>query len=138
MRHRIQAVVMAVGGLFLANAAQAQCVRHIYNNSNQVWSVQYTPGIGYVQFTDIACDNNTNGPCKIAPHTTATVEFHSNAGGVVITDNKGQSRNWSYSADWKQGNCPYIWHSGRTGAVALNDPANSDLNMWGADDWDSD
>jgi hypothetical protein len=55
--------------------------------------------------------------------------WSTSAGVLFIEDQNHSENHWEYQGI--MGACPKIKHSGNAGAVALNDPANGDLNAWG-------
>jgi len=118
------------------------CYRHIYNNSSCPWTFQIPQETQYgnVYFGDGTLPNCTqmNGPCTVAGNTTIEIHYTytrgSSQGVYNITDRTGTKRDFSYSAP-TAAQCPYIRHAGGTGAVALNDPADGDINVWGACTW---
>jgi uncharacterized protein affecting Mg2+/Co2+ transport len=65
-------------------------------------------------------------------HTTLTIQYTTTAndaeGYWTITDHNGKANKFGYSG--QMGTCPSIGHHGNTGGVAVNDPANGDLNAW--------
>ena len=121
------------------------CTRHIYNNSNCPWTFKASPTAGKVYFGDGSLPESTcqrlNGPCTVPPHTTITVTYDfdvvvaipTSSGVLFIEDQNHKENHWEYHGI--MGACPKIKHSGNTGAVALNDPANGDLNAWGQCTW---
>jgi hypothetical protein len=131
--------IFALGVLVTATAAQA-CDRHIYNHSAKPWTFRATNSIGNFYFTTglFACKNRKNGPCTIPAHTSIATQYTTTGGlsngTIFITDWRGQTRSFDYRG--AASNCPSISHNGNTGAVAVNDPADGDLNAW-ANDWSS-
>jgi hypothetical protein len=125
--------------LAATNAAQA-CDRHIYNHSAKPWTFRATNSIGNLYFTNrlAPCKSSKNGPCTVWARTSIRIQYTTTAGlsngTIYITDWRGQTRSFDYHG--AASNCPSISHSGSTGAVALNDPADGDLNAW-ANDWSS-
>lgn len=116
------------------------CYRHIYNNSSCPWTFQADSRYGNVYFGDGTLPNCTqmNGPCTVAGNTTIEIHYTYTGGSASgffnITDSTGKTETWPYSAA-NLNQCVYIQHSGGTGAVALNDPADGDMNAWGACTW---
>lgn len=120
------------------------CYRTIYNNSDCPWTFGQSPSDvhqkGNMYFGDGTLPNCTheNGPCTVPPKTSIPLHYTYTAnvsrGTLVIRDRTDTSKSFSYLNNWPD-DCPYIQHSGGTGAVALNDPADGDLNAWGACTW---
>jgi hypothetical protein len=130
------ATILALGSIASAGAADAACTRHVYNRSANPWTFRATNSSGNVHFTTglFACKNRTNGPCTVPPHTSVGIEY-TTTGGIAngtwyIADKTRQERSFDYRGLASQ--CPSISHRGNTGAVALNDPADGDINAWGA------
>ena len=118
------------------NEPDYSCVRHIYNRTSCPWTFTATNGAGNVWFIDDAgcgLDNcpNPNGPCTVPPNCTISIQYTTTngviQGNLFATDQNYDSRGWQYSASYPAFQCPYINHSGNTGAIALNAPANGDL-----------
>lgn len=127
------------------------CERHIYNDSECKWTLQRTdaPHDGNVWFdqtcilkdgsktSEVAvCPNVENGPCTLLPRCSVKITYtYSNgysSGTWKITDEHGQSREWRYNTQGGRLNeCTYIMHSGSTGPVYLNEPANGDMTFGG-------
>jgi hypothetical protein len=106
-------VSFAVVGSWSASAA-AQCTRHFYNNSGVEWSMSMA-SIGLCNGLPF---------CTIKPHTTSTlVYFPFPVGGIVISSP-------FYNVSFAVSGCR-IHHSGSTGAIAVNDPADGDVTTCG-------
>jgi hypothetical protein len=79
-----------------------------------------------------------NGPFKVAPHCFAIIHYTTVDGEASgtwrITDANGETRTWDYKTKFPFGEAPKIEHSGRTGSVYLNDPADGDMTV-GEDFW---
>jgi hypothetical protein len=119
------------------------CYRHITNRSSCPWKFQVQQDgtqYGNVYFGDGTLANCTqqNGPCTIPANTTIQIQYTTTDGsaqGVMdVTDQNGKMNNWFY-VNKVVDICPDYHHSGNTGAVALNDPADGDLNAWGQCTW---
>ena len=130
------AAILALSLSTLAGAADAACTRHIYNRSANPWSFRATNSQGNLHFGKglFACKTRVNGPCTLPAHTNAEIEYTTTAGiangTIYIRDKSGLERGFDYRG--LSSNCPSISHRGNTGAVALNDPADGDVNAWGA------
>jgi len=113
-------------------ASAASCTRHIYNNSNQPWTFEAQTDQGNVHFSGAVCDGQTNGSCKVPANTTLSIQYtfsqNDSQGYWIITDHNGAVKKFGYTG--QVGACPSIGHSGNTGGVAVNDPANGDLHAW--------
>jgi hypothetical protein len=147
-RATLLAAGLAGALLVAAMPAEAACWRHIVNRSSKPWSFRAAARAlagsddnkGNAWFYD--CQGQAkgaaqrNGTCTVAAGRTARIKYtHSQSvirGDMVISDHKGASRSFEYYAAMSR--CPYIEHSGNTGAVAVNDPARGDWNAWG-DQW---
>lgn len=168
MAIRQLAAAGAAAAMICAQSAQAACERHIYNNSDAPWTfyAQTEEGLipvpvpggpllaiptgskGNVWFsgamdmvdTSKPCSVPKNGPCVIAPRTTVTITYTTTAGESIgrmaIFDRNRDYRVFSFTG--AASNCPYVHHSGGTGAVAVNDPADGDFNIWGVALWADD
>lgn len=103
---------------------------HYYNHSSQPWRVSITPGSGTANF--YGCAATPEGRCVVAPGKAVTavgINF-----SVEIMDHSGRSATFRVGGKKFDASCPYIQHSGNTGSVAMNDPADGDMNMW-ANQW---
>lgn len=91
---------------------------------------------GNVYFPSNDCRGMTNGPCTIAPGASVRITYTTTNGiawgTMSIFDHKKKLR--SFDCEGAASRCPYVKHSGNTGSVAVNDPANGDWNAW-ADQW---
>lgn len=121
------------------NLPSYSCYRHVYNNTGCPWTFQANADHGNVWFINdsncaINC-NSENGPCTVPTGCAISIQYTTTGGGIVggwvATDWKGASRGWSYSSPYPASQCPYISHSGNTGAINLNDPANGDITAGG-------
>jgi len=113
------------------------CYRHIYNTSGGAWTFSATNNYGNLWFpTNLQSCTPKNGPCVVPPGTTIQIQYTQQAGyssgNITITDQTGASNSFGYSNSIYD--CPRIQHSGSTGAVSVNDPANGDMNAW-ANTW---
>ena len=155
MKRFFQLTPAAVAALVALSGSDAfSCDRHIYNNSNCPWTFSATNDAGNLWFTPrMVCqmakpaqespaqETNPciaeNGPCKIDPTCVANIQYTTNMGvsrgEVYITDKNGVTKSWKYLGTMA-GQCPYVSHSGNTGAVSLNEPADGDF-MIGACNW---
>ena len=134
--------VAAFLSLGVASAAEAACERHIYNQSSQPWTVQAFPELtptrfpyGNVYFGG-ACGGSRNGPCTVAPNSSLVITYTTtdgiSDGLITFRDNRGVQRGFNYRG--LASNCPYVAHSGNTGAVSVNAPANGDFAI-GRGNW---
>ena len=119
------------------------CYRHIYNNTGCTWTFYAVTSAGNVWFLDegTPCKancTNPNGPCTLPPNCTVAIQYTTGLATISGTwfamDQNGRYGIWTYSAPLYSATCPYISHSGDTGAVSVNDPANGDLSV-GACTW---
>lgn len=119
------------------------CYRTIYNNSGCPWTFNIDRDYsqyGNVYFGDGSRSNCTelNGPCTVPANTSIGLKYttttSTSMGRFVISDQTGAAKKFRYDTD-VMGQCPPIQHSGNTGAVAMNDPADGDMNAWGACTW---
>jgi hypothetical protein len=111
--------LFACVALWSGNAA-AQCTRHFYNNSNAPWTVALGGGG--------LC--NGSGGCVVNPRRTATlVYFPLPVSPIVIS-----SPFYGYGHAFGLTGCKII-HSGNTGAIAVNDPADGDVVTCGRPGW---
>ncbi|MFT5796812.1 MAG: hypothetical protein ACI84R_000865 [Candidatus Azotimanducaceae bacterium] len=104
----------------LSQPAFADCTRHVYNKSENVWSFG---------FTATAEEKLGDDATIIANGETAVIE-HITGGAkpkwlrlekVTYTDGKPH-----YKASFLMNGC-YIQHNGRTDRAVLNDPADGDV-----------
>lgn len=143
------AVLAALSFTLLACAEQStapgaplfSCERHIYNKSSCPWSFQQSPSdvhqVGNMYFGNGTLPNCTqlNGPCIIQPGATVTLEYTytagRTAGTMLIIDRRG-AKDGSKSFGYRTNNyneCPYVVHSGGTGGVSVNEPADGDYTI---------
>jgi hypothetical protein len=108
--------------------------RHIYNQSQQPWTIQVTynnGNDGNVYFSGDGSGTSENGPWVVPAQGTTGTQFTTtggqSAGTFVITDHTGSAQPY----DFDNG---YITHPGATGSVLLNDPAGCDMTITG-DQW---
>jgi hypothetical protein len=103
--------------LFTASAA-AQCTRHFYNNSNVTWTVGLAGG------------GLCNGlpTCLVKPHTTSTLVYFPLPVSPIVIGSPFYGRAFGLTG------CKII-HSGNTGAIAVNDPADGDVQTCGRRGW---
>ena len=98
-------------------SAQTYCTRHFYNRSPYVWNVRvYTGG-----------DCRGHERCAINPGETATLNY--GAFGKIEFESVIRGKE-----AFDHSFC-YIFHSGSTGAIALNDPASGDVKTCGGKNW---
>lgn len=103
----------------------AGCFRHIYNQSSHSWTFEFinyhNDGVKY-----IATSCKTNTECTLNGGQTVEIYFPDYAQGIVrIIDDKGVHRDFVYDHHY----CAFIHHSGKTGSVSMNDPANGDIKV---------
>jgi hypothetical protein len=121
------------------------CYRNIVNNSQCPWTVSVDSRRGNVWFGGVTCNqksaekavascNPENGPCLLQPTCSVPIQYTYTAsvssGTFTVTDQNGGTDNWNYLNEYT-GYCPYISHSGSTGPVDLNDPADGDITFGG-------
>lgn len=135
---KLRTSIIAIASLMsMSTMAQANClISHYYNHSPQAWYVSVPQGVEKVRFD--GCAASSNGKCEIAPGKVIVATGSSFT--IEITDHTGKSRAFDVEGRPRPnlGNislCPYIRHSGNTGSVAVNDPADGDINMWGPGQW---
>ena len=106
----------------ITSPASADCTRHLYNKSLDVWAFG---------FTAAATEKLNSDSHRILPGETKTIEYK--------TGDAGSPKKWlrieqvtevSGKAHFKQSygveGC-YLRHDGRTGRAVLNDPADGDV-----------
>lgn len=106
--------------MILAQPAFADCTRHIYNKSLNVWSY------GFTKSADEKLGDNA---IIIASGDTAEIEYVTDGGPlkwlrlekVTYTDGKPH-----YKESFAVNGC-YLEHDGVTGRAVLNDPADGDV-----------
>lgn len=117
--------VSAVGSVY------ANCYRHIYNNTTLTWNFDF-----YATNGNVHAPNQTMNHIILKPQTSVEIEYTNdslgNIGGNVKITNSNQSYNqvFGYGTKFPRDPCPYIQHSGNTGAVNVNDPADGDFTAW--------
>jgi hypothetical protein len=97
-----------------SGSASAQCTRHFYNNTSVPWSV------------NLGASGLCNGSpvCTIRPYSTATLvyfPFPISPMGIASP---------IYNRTFGLTGCKII-HSGNTGAIAVNSPADGDVTTCG-------
>lgn len=107
------------------------CHRTIQNNSNQTWYFRFIPYYGGIHFTPNTCSEGRR--CPVPPHATVNIEYtHTGGwerGAVYIYEDgwSGRGKMFDYTNAVVGSRCPHILHSGATGAVSLNEPAEGDF-----------
>src|ERR1700730_10789910 len=115
----------------LGSPASAGCAtRHFYNNSPVQFNVEFGGRS--------KCSIGSSGMqvvCKVPPGQTA--DLHYNDGDVFpkISVSTPGSKIYPGRTFNVQGVSCYIDHSGSTGNIAVNDPANGDVSTCGANGW---
>jgi hypothetical protein len=121
------------------NEPEYSCSRSIYNPTSCPWTftVSVGGGGGNVWFMDdygcVEDCNTQNGPCTLPAGCSVTIQYTTTNGIIsgtwFATDMNGSLGRspWNYSSNYPAIQCPYIQHSGNTGSVSVNDPANGDL-----------
>lgn len=118
--------------LFLAfgREAKACATRHFYNNSSVTFSFSMMP--------DGSCSIGAyTGPvCIIPPGAAADIHYPDSGTyiGVASVDKGGVYPGTRFSVGGGPGAC-YIQHSGNTGNIVVNGPANGDVTTCGAPDY---
>jgi len=99
-------------------SAAAQCTRHFYNNSNVPWSVV------------LGSAGLCNGlpTCLVKPHTTSTLVYFPLPLSPIVIGSPFYGHAFGLTG------CKII-HSGNTGAIAVNDPADGDVVTCGRRGW---
>ena len=135
MKEMIRLKTVIVAAILFSNLftyhVYANCMRHIYNNSEQPWSFTFTTSSGNVYFHDAAC--NVNGPCLIPPNANVTIEYSHRSGAVEgrvdVMDSNSKAKSFVYYGTGVSNPCPYLSHRGSTGSVGVNDPADGDFTI---------
>ena len=112
----------ALGLTMLSQPAFADCTRHIYNLSTNVWSY------GFTTSEDEKLGENA---IIVRNGETATIEYDTSSDEpkwlrlekVTYTDGKPH-----YKASFRVSGC-YLRHDGSTGRAVLNDPADGDVKF---------
>jgi hypothetical protein len=101
-----------------SGSAAAQCTRHFYNNSNVPWTV------------GLASGGLCNGlpTCVVKPYTTSTLVYFPYPLSPIIIASPFYNNTFALSG------CR-INHSGNTGAIAVNEPADGDVTTCGRRGW---
>ena len=113
------------------------CERHFYNNSDGPWLVAPSGNIG--------CNGQKRGvACNVLPNTTITLQYYGTLnqrfdGDPQYADSSIALIAQNYYFDkFNRGKpltvtegCAYLLHSGSTGNVVLNGPANGDITTCG-------
>lgn len=110
--------------------------RHIYNNSNTTWKIQFSntsPHSAHVDVKGAGC-THSNTPCIIPPKSAFAMEFNgtpstydNHSGTITIEDPTNVSHTFSYHTEGRVSKYVRIDHAGKTGSVTLNSPANGDI-----------
>ena len=103
----------------LTGSAAAQCTRHFYNNSRY-----RSPSSRPIRHGATACLSL----CTINPHTTSTLTYLPFPVGSVTIGSVYGTHVFGLTG------C-YIIHSGSTGEIAVNDPADGDVTTCGSNGW---
>ena len=101
-----------------SGSAAAQCTRHFYNNSNVPWTIGLAGGG--------LC--NGLGTCVVKPHTTSTLVYFPFPVSPIVIGSPFYSHAFGLTG------CKII-HSGNTGAIAVNEPADGDVTTCGRPGW---
>jgi hypothetical protein len=96
--------------------AAAQCERHFYNHSNVSWRV------------GISGTCNGSPGCTILPHSSATLIYVAIPSGLLTVSSPFYQKGFGLTG------CLII-HSGNTGYIAVNDPADGDVTTCGDPGW---
>jgi hypothetical protein len=120
-------------GLLGASCGDASAIcdtRHFYNNSDTTWQLNFTPGS---PGTCRPAGGPDGSSCDIKPGTVAGLSYPELGGWSF----RIRSAKYNYDTTLGYsgfGGC-YIGHSGGTGIIAVNDPADGDVNTCGKPDW---
>jgi hypothetical protein len=117
MKTSLWAIALGATGVLFASSAQAQCTRHVYNNSPYPFRVGLTGGL---------C--NGSPICTVRPRSTATITYLMMPGGSfnAFAIYNGPPIGGAFGMS----GC-YIFHRGSTGAIAVNSPADGDVTTCG-------
>jgi hypothetical protein len=105
-------------------ALAKSCTRHFANNSYATYELRGSPGSG-------VCE--APGSCVAQPHSTIEIHYPVLESSIQLTITGDGGKSYNDTFEVKQGNlidtgnCAYIKHSGNTGKVTLNDPADGDV-----------
>lgn len=71
--------------------------------------------------------------CTLPPGGVIEVDYYNGGfsttkGNVYVTDSYQLTKSFKFGQDRTA--CEYIQHSGDTGAISVNDPANGDISIW--------
>lgn len=113
---KISAWLIAVVGCLLAftRVAAAQCERHFYNNSSVTF--HFTAPVSSLCYY-----------CEVPPNSTSVIIYAPVVSGMRIWSSYG-------THSFGLAGCK-ILHSGSTGEIAVNDPADGDVTTCGGSDW---
>lgn len=129
-------LAISLAALTASISVQAACERHVYNNSNYTWFIEYVPGgvggpSGGVWFGDF-CGDVHNGKCALPPHSVMTITYTTTAGvtslNIGLKDPTGAEQIFYVSSTGST--CPRLPHDGNTGGAAVNDPADGDISIY--------
>jgi hypothetical protein len=131
----IPKIAVALLVLGSATAADAACERHIYNNTDYRWFIEYVPGgvsssTGSLYFGDF-CGNVRNGSCWLPPHSVMTITYTTTAGMTAVNLGVKDPTNYEkiFYAYSTGSTCPKLQHDGSTGGASVNDPADGDVTI---------
>lgn len=135
MKNFKKVLFLSLAASFAFNqAAQANCVRHIYNNSDTFAKVEFITHKGEVYFSEniLSCGS---GKCVLPPHSAVAVEFSHKygmvSGHVRLWRGLEEARTFNYYGNRlippAFSTCPHIEHTGNTGNVTFNTPAEGDI-----------
>lgn len=141
--------LLLAAGVALTSGGSAQaaspCIRHIINHYGGTWTFDASVNVGNIVMIPLSKDqgskvfpNAKNKPKKdvvavIGPQQAWEIIYifgplNIADGYLNITDMNNVSHRYHYSSFFG-GVCPELNHSGSTGAVALNDPADGDVSI---------
>lgn len=117
MKTIIKMILLIAFTAILSEGASAQCQRHFYNRSPVSFQVTMSGGL-------------CNGSLYCFIPAGATVPL------IYFPQPISYIRIWSsfYNKDFAVSGC-YIHHSGSTGGIAVNDPADGDVKTCGGPGW---
>lgn len=118
------------GQVFATNVMGAgRCTRHFYNNSDYWWAVGLWDS-GFCHIDGEPANENAN-ICMIPPHKVGVLDYINTGGNAgafprILVAGVWRGGNFRNSFTLRTPGC-YINHSGNTGNIVVNDPADGDV-----------